>query len=233
MVSTIIPFKDEEARLPETVRATLGFFVSLGEEFEIILVDDGSVDNSVFALGELLRDPHVKILRHENNIGKGAAIKTGVLESKGNVILFMDADMATPIGEFEKLHHAISNGADIAIGSRALALSKISKHQSFPRVLIGKLGNLLIRVLLGLPFKDTQCGFKLYRAPVAVDLFRDLQFPRWSFDYEILKRAKNRGYKVAEVPVAWSDKRGSKFRPIRDAARCFFDLLRMVVSGMK
>lgn len=232
-ISIIIPFKDEEFRLPNTVKQVLEYFFSRGEEFELILVDDGSTDATVERLVGFLEKSWVRLLRHDVNMGKGAAIRTGVLNSRGEFVLFMDADMATPIEEFEKLFSAIRGGADIAIGSRARKQSEITKRQPLHRVAIGKIGNALIRLLLGLPFVDTQCGFKMFTRTVAADLFSDLRFPRWSFDYEILYLAQRRGYKIVEVPIVWRDMPGSKFHPIKDAVRCFFDLLRIRFGNRK
>jgi dolichyl-phosphate beta-glucosyltransferase len=223
--SVVIPFKDEEDRLPNTVKQVLEYFFLKGVTFEIILVDDGSVDQTVARVSEFLKDTRVRLLRHEVNKGKGAAIRTGVLDSRGEMVLFMDADMATPIEEFGKLLVAIRGGADIAIGSRAHKQSQVTKRQPAHRVVIGKIGNALIRLVLGLPFSDTQCGFKMFMRATAVDLFSDLKFLRWSFDYEVLYLARRHGYKIVEVPIVWHNMPGSKFHPVKDAVRCFCDLL--------
>ena len=192
-ISVIIPFKNEQNRLPQTVETVLAYLSSVDSDFELILVDDGSTDSSIDALAPYISDCRVRLIQHKANLGKGAAVRTGVLESNGELVMFSDADLATPIEELEKLSEAINQGFDIAIGSRAIDKSCVLERQGIHRVIIGQLGNVMIKTILGLPFLDTQCGFKMYRRQVARELFSDLQSPRWSFDYEILSRAHRRG----------------------------------------
>ena len=161
-VSVVIPFYNEKNRLPQTIQKVLDYFK--GQEYELILVDDGSLDNTQESIQNYLNNEHVKLYIHDENKGKGAAIQTGIAYARGQYILFTDADMSTPIEEFEKLYNEIINGHDIAIGSRALKSSSIKKYQPSYRQKIGKAGNILIRLILGLPFKDTQCGFKLFKS---------------------------------------------------------------------
>jgi dolichyl-phosphate beta-glucosyltransferase len=222
IVSVVIPFFNEARRLPETVASVLAYFKDHAE-FELILVDDGSMDRSVAEIEKHL-SPSVRLLRHEKNCGKGAAIQTGVLASRGELVLFIDADGSTPIRYFEDLRKAISGEVDIAIGSRALPNSIIDAYQGPVRIFIGKFGNLLLRAILGLRLRDTQCGFKLLKGDVARTLFKDLAFPGWSFDFEILYKAKLAGYTVEEVAVQWKNAPGSKFRAVRDALLCTRDL---------
>ena len=141
--------------------------------------------------------------------------------------MFTDADHATNIKYLERLLRAVQCGADIAIGSRRINGANIESSQPWHRVWIGKFGNILIHHILQLPFKDTQCGFKLFRSKVAKRLFSDLQFPRWSFDYEILYKAKQWGLMVVEVPISWSDQKNSKFQPVRDSLECTLDLIKI------
>ncbi len=223
-VSVIIPFFNEARRLPETVEAVLAYFKDR-VEFELILVDDGSTDASVEKIEVHLRSESVRLLSHDVNRGKGAGIQTGVLASRGDLVLFIDADGSTPIEYFERLNWAIEGGADIAIGSRALPTSVIDRYQGPVRIFIGKFGNVLVRTVLGLKLRDTQCGFKLFRGTVARELFADLNFPGWSFDFEILYKAKRKGLRVEEVGVQWKNAPGSKFRAFRDSLLCTRDLV--------
>ena len=211
-ISVIIPFKNEQNRLPQTVETVLAYLSSVYSDFELILVDDGSTDSSIDALAPYISDCRVRLIQHKANLGKGAAVRTGVLESDGELVMFSEA---------------INQGFDIAIGSRAIDKSCVLERQGIHRVIIGQLGNVMIKTILGLPFLDTQCGFKMYRRQVARELFSDLQSPRWSFDYEILSRAHRRGMKIVELPVMWRDKPGSKFHPLKDSIRCFIDLIRI------
>lgn len=226
-VTIIIPFKDERERLPPLLPELFRFLRTQSWGAEVIFVDDGSVDNSPEFLADFLREPNVLLLRHDVNQGKGSAIRSGVLESRGQHVLFTDADFATPITELQKLLEHVRTGHDIAIGSRAVDRTLVIEKPPLHRTVIGVTGNFLIRKLLGLPFADTQCGFKLFHKDAARALFEPLRFPRWSFDYDVLYRAQKAGYRIAEVPVEWHDRPGSKFRAVADSAKCLVDLVRI------
>lgn len=225
MLTIVIPFKDEEDRLAGTVSDVLSYASAHIPEFEVILVDDGSTDACVKTVRDALRDPRIRLLRHKKNLGKGAAVRTGIRTARGARILFSDADLATPIHEIAGLARAVEAGADIAIASRAIPGARILARQPFYREWTGKLGNVFIRIMTGLPYRDTQCGFKLFTARAAQRLFAEQSFPGWSFDVELLVKAASAGFRVAEVPVAWRDAPGSKFRPLRDALRVFRDVI--------
>lgn len=226
LLSIIIPCKNEAARLPTTLRTILEYVRKRDLESEIIVVDDGSRDRTADVLAPFLDQyPTITFVRHHKNLGKGAAIRTGVLQSAGDALLFTDADLSTPIEELETLMPYLDRGVDIVIGSRALNRALVVKSQPWYRQGIGRIGNVCIRLFLGLPYRDTQCGFKLFRGIVARELFRQLTMRRWSFDYEILYRAKRNRCHVKEVPVAWANSSHSTFHPIFDSIRCFFDLL--------
>jgi dolichyl-phosphate beta-glucosyltransferase len=167
-------------------------------------------------------------MRHETNMGKGAAVRTGVLQARGDIILFSDADLATPIADMVPLLNALSeNSCDVAIGSRAVPGATVIKQQARPRVLIGKAGNVFIRTWLQLPHKDTQCGFKAFKREAALSLFQEQRFPRWSFDIEALYKAKLRGMRVEEIPVSWKDSGRSHVRPLTDALAVLLDVISM------
>ena len=199
--SVIIPAYNEEASVERAVRETAGVFDGLGKAYEIIVVDDGSSDRtaaSAMAAGV----PAVRVLRHETNQGKGAAVRTGVMNAGGELILFMDCDLATHPSEATAFIKQMGD-CDIAIGSRRHAASVIVVSQPWYRVAYGRLVNLFIRRTLGLPYHDTQCGFKMFRAAPAREIFRAIGPSRWTFDAEVLLRARAAGYRIVELPIAW------------------------------
>ncbi len=227
-ISIVIPFKDEEARLPKTLAAVLKYAKRFYPLFEIILVDDGSTDNSINNVKSLSEESCVRFVSHKLNKGKGAAVRSGVLAARGKLILFSDADLSTPIKELGHMMSILKeNDCDIVIGSRALPGSRITTPQPLSRVFVGKVGNLFIRLMTGMPFKDTQCGFKLFTRQAARELFAEQHFPGWSFDIEVLLKATQKKYHICEVPVEWHDVIGSKVSPVRDAIRVLLDVVRI------
>ena len=200
-------------RTAEAARAALA-----GKPFvsEVIVDDDGSRDRTAEAAGAALAGRVLsRVIRREKNRGKGASVREGVLAASGEVILFSDDDLSTPIGEFDKLLAALQAGADVAIGSRALPESVIRVRQRRPRELMGKTFNLLVRLFVLKGYRDTQCGFKAFRRAAAMDLFSRLRTTGFGFDVEVLALCRELGYRVAEVPVVWSDSRPSRVRLIR------------------
>lgn len=217
MLSVVIPAYNEESRLPATLEA-LQEFLS-GREHEIIVVDDGSSDRTAEAAEEF----GCRVVRHPRNLGKGAAVKTGVLASSGDLVLVTDADLAAPVTELPKLEKALISGADIAIGSREAPGARV-KRASFKRRLAGKAFNLLVRVLTGLPYRDTQCGFKLFRGEAAGALFSLAECRGYCFDVEVLLLARKMGFRSKEVGVEWCDAPGSKVTLGRDGWRMLREL---------
>lgn len=226
--SIVVPFKDEAQRLPQSLMAIITYSEEqMRGDYEVILVDDGSTDNTVARLAIMLAaNPHVRLLRHTHNKGKGRAVQSGIRASKGDLVLFTDADLSTPIYEFPKLSSAIAAGADIAIGSRALPGSIVLPHRVWYRELLGRGSNIIIRLFLGLPLHDTQCGFKMFTRAAAQSLFADIRMPRWSFDFEVLYKAQQAGMHIAEVPVRWQNAEGSKLRAY-DILQCLVDVFRV------
>lgn len=191
------------------------------------MVDDGSSDGTTRVVQEKAgRNARIQLLRLPENRGKGAAVRAGVLASRGDEVLFSDADLATPIDEIEKLRDRVAQGADIAIGSRAKSGADIRVRQHPVRELMGRTFNLLVQSMVMRGIEDTQCGFKLFRGEVARDLFRASQVDGFAFDVEILLLAKSR-YHVVEVPVTWRHVEQSKVSPGRDAARMLWDILKL------
>lgn len=227
--SIVIPAYNEEERIGTTFERILAYVADFPQQrVEVLVVDDGSTDNTARMIAAWRdRDPRVRLLHHQKNSGKGWAVRTGMLAAKGEHVLFMDADGSTDIGEIEKLARALEEGADIAIGSRDIAGSHISKHQPAPREALGKLFNRVVHLLAVPGIADTQCGFKLFRKEAVNALFSRQTMSGWAFDVEILYLARQMNFKVAEVPVEWRDVTGSRVSPLRDALRVIWDLARI------
>ena len=205
--SVVIPAYNEAERILPTVGAIAVHMSSLGQPWELIIADDGSTDNTVQLLHDLnLVNMHV--LEAEANAGKGSAVRRGVLASRGRIILFADADQSTPIEQFGSLLARIEDGADVAIGSRSAAGASVT-NKSILRKVLSKGLNLMVRVGFGVPFADTQCGFKMFTEEAAETLFRRQLVDEFSFDLEILYLADKFDMTVAEVPVEWIDAPGS------------------------
>lgn len=229
-ISIIIPAYNEEARLPATLDRVIGYLTRTHWEFcEVLLVDDGSSDSTV-TVAEEIRKRHamLRVLRNPANRGKGYSVRHGMLEAKGEWALFSDADLSAPIEELDKLCKAAGEShASVAIGSRALDRSLIGVHQSVWRENGGRIFNLLMRAATGLPFWDTQCGFKLFETKAAREIFRRQRLERFGFDAEILFIASRLGYKIVEIPVRWDHAEGTKVSVFRDSTEMFLDLLRI------
>jgi len=196
---------------------------------EVLVVDDGSRDGTLEVVGKYKRKltgrQSLTILKHEVNKGKGAAVKTGAMAAKGKVVLFMDADNATPLSEYDKLKPALAKGREVVIGSRAVDRSQVKVHQPFYREAIGRIGNRLIQVLVVSGVKDTQCGFKAFTHEAARVIFPLQTIERFGFDFELLFIAKKMGFSIEEISVQWRDVPGSKLNPVRDTLRTFLELL--------
>lgn len=218
VLSVVIPAYNEESRLPVTLEALQGYLS--GREYEVVVVDDGSSDRTT----EVAERFGCRVVRFPRNVGKGAAVKSGVLASRGSLVLVTDADLATPFAELTKLEAALENGADIAIGSREAPGATV-KRKSFKRKLAGMVFNRMVRFLTGLPYRDTQCGFKLFRGKVARSVFFQTDCSGYCFDVEVLMLARKMGFEAREVGVEWCDKPGSKVRLLRDGRKMFKELL--------
>ena len=226
-ISVVIPAYNEEARLPGTLERVASFIERCGFEFsEVLVVDDGSTDGTADAARRFAGcHPEVQVLQNPGNRGKGYAVRHGMLAARGDWRLFSDADLSAPIEELETLCKAArTSGAEIAIGSRALNRSLIEVHQSHFRETAGKFFNLVMRVAIGLPIHDTQCGFKLFSRRAAEAAFSRQQLDRFGFDVEVLFIARSLGFLIEEVPVRWSHVEGTKVG-LWNGFQSFLDLL--------
>jgi dolichyl-phosphate beta-glucosyltransferase len=227
-LSIVIPAYNEETRIEPTVRDIVIYCRKAGRSFELIVVDDGSQDTTSTVGRNLAEEfPEVRLIRLAANHGKGYAVRAGVVNATGRSVLFADADGATPIEEIERLESGLSSGADVAVGSRALRAAGVQVHARLYRHLMGRTFHLLVEWLADGGVKDTQCGFKLFRSAVAQDLFSRMRMNGFSFDVEVLMMARRLGYRVAEVPVNWTHKPGSKVRLTLDSLRMAADLVRI------
>jgi dolichyl-phosphate beta-glucosyltransferase len=223
-LSFIIPAYNESERIQESLDKINEFFSKQEYTSEIIVIDDGSDDNTIEVLK---KNSFVKIISQGKNKGKGAAVKRGMLEANGEIRLFSDADLSTPVYETNKLLEGLNNGFDVCIGSRALDYSSIKKHQPFYREFMGKFFNKIVQTLVIKGIQDTQCGFKAFKAKAATEIFNDAQIEGFGFDVEILYLAGMKGYKVKEVSVEWYNDERSKINPITDSAKMFQEVLKV------
>ena len=226
-MSVVVPAYNEAARLGPSLERMVEYLDAEFSDYQIIVVDDGSIDGTAQLATELAGDTaSIQVIELGRNRGKGAAVRTGMLAATGQQILFSDADLATPIEELAKLRQALADGHDIAIASRAAPGADIQVRQHPARELMGRTFNLMVRLAAVGNIGDTQCGFKLFSRAAAHDLFGRAQIDGFAFDVEILWLARGR-YQVAEVPVIWRHIEESKVSPGGDAARMFRDLLRI------
>jgi dolichyl-phosphate beta-glucosyltransferase len=228
-LSIVVPAYNEHARLPATLEKLLAAGPHLPLRLvEILVVDDGSTDGTVEAVQRIQsRTPLLRVLGNDGNRGKGYSVRNGMLEASGDWILFTDADLSTPIEELNKLYERTrSSGALAAIGSRALDRDLIEIRQSRLREYSGCVFNMFMRAVTGLPFADTQCGFKLYRADAARRIFSRQKLNGFSFDVEDLFIARQLDIPVIEVPVRWRNAEGSKVSLLR-GLESFLDVTRI------
>jgi dolichyl-phosphate beta-glucosyltransferase len=224
-LSVVIPAYNEARRLPETLARLRAWLASMAWPAELVVVDDGSTDGTA----QIARDTcgeGITVLRHEPNRGKGYAVRRGMLAATGERRLMTDADLSTPIEELPRLVRELDDGAEIAIGSRAVAGARIEVHQSVYREAMGRTFNRLVQLLLLPGLRDTQCGFKLFSARAAGEAFGSCRLDGFSFDVEALFIARRRGLRIVEVPVVWRNDEASRVS-LGGGGAAFVDLFRI------
>ena len=237
-LSIVIPAYHEEKRIGRSLDEVLRFLLSKSYRAEVIVVDDGSADGTDRVVNEWIpryreAGEELRLLTNTPNRGKGFSVKRGLTEARGDIVLFSDADFSSPVTEAPKLIDPILEGkADVTFGSRALDRTLIGKHQPLFRDFGGRVFNLFMRTITGLPFKDTQCGFKAFRRELALPVFELQSIERFGFDPEILYIARKQGLRLLEVPVVWNDAEGSTVRYASDSLNMFLDLVRIRMNDI-
>jgi glycosyltransferase involved in cell wall biosynthesis len=222
-LSIVIPAYNEVTRLGESLRIVVDYLHSNWADAELIVVDDGSSDNTAVVAREVLDNRgslRTSVISYKLNLGKGRAVRLGLLAARSDVVLFSDADLSTPISETPKLVEPIMRGeSDLTFGSRALDRDLIGVHQPWRREQGGRIFNLVVRVATGLPFWDTQCGFKAFRMSVCRPLVEAANVDRFGFDVELLYLAHKAGLRLKEIPVRWDHNEGSKVSVMSDSIK--------------
>jgi dolichyl-phosphate beta-glucosyltransferase len=226
--SIIIPAYNEGARLGSTLDRVLAYVSAQRWDAEVIVVNDGSRDQTADMVRQYaMKYPCLRLLENPGNRGKGYSVRNGMLNAHGELLLFSDADLSSPIEEAPKLFDTLRGGADIAIGSRWLRPELQTERQSLVRQFYGRLFNLVLRILLGLKFKDTQCGFKAFTREAAQKIFPLQTIERWGFDPELLFLSRKAGLKVIEVPVKWAHVEGTRISALRDGLHMFGEAVKI------
>jgi glycosyltransferase involved in cell wall biosynthesis len=224
--SIVIPAYNESARIPATLDSVLACVRNHGWNVEVIVVNDGSSDNTAQVVLDIAKTaPELRLIENPGNHGKGYSVKNGILQALGDVVMFTDADLSSPMEEAERLFAAIAAGADIAIGSRWLESTRQTHRQPLYRQFFGRCFNAVTRAIMQLPFADTQCGFKAFTRNAAQTVFQLQTIERWGFDPEILFIALKRGFHVVEVPVSWAHDARTRMSYLRDGITMLQELV--------
>ena len=232
--SIVIPAFNEGRRLGTTLEQITAFIAQEHWRAELIVVNDGSTDNTAQLVRDFARqNPLIRLINNPGNRGKGFSVRNGMLNAHGDILLFTDADLSAPITEAPKLLAAIEAGADVAFGSRWLDPSLQTHRQSILRQVLGRGYNLLMRLILGLDYKDTQCGFKAFTSKAARIIFPAQQIERWGFDPELLFLARRARLNVKEVAVRWGHDRGTRIHPFSDGFQMFLEMLSIRWSDLR
>ena len=223
-LSIVIPAYNESARIEHALERVLACVAERHWNAEVLVVDDGSSDSTPAIVQRwMTAHPNLHLINNEGNRGKGYSVRNGLLQATGQVVMFTDADLSSPIEEAERLFEALDAGADVAIGSRWLDKQRQTIHQPLYRRFFGRCFNWVTRKVMGLPYKDTQCGFKAFKRDAAQVIFRLQTIERWGFDPEILFIARKLGYKIVEVPVTWGHDERSRISYLKDGMKMLED----------
>ncbi|NUQ30639.1 MAG: glycosyltransferase family 2 protein [Acidobacteriaceae bacterium] len=224
-ISIVIPAFNEQARIERTLDRVLTCVNDRGWDAEVLVVDDGSTDHTPAIIKRWMEHhPRLQLIHNPGNRGKGYSVRNGLLQAAGEIVMFTDADLSAPMEEAERLFAALDAGADVAIGSRWLERQRQTIHQPLYRRFFGRCFNAMTRLVMGLPYKDTQCGFKAFRRSAAQVIFRLQRIERWGFDPEILFIARKLRYIVREVPVTWGHDERSQMSYLKDGAKMLEEL---------
>jgi glycosyltransferase involved in cell wall biosynthesis len=233
-LSIVIPAYNECARIERALKSVLACVYERGWDAEVLVVDDGSTDETPAIVQNWMREHNrLHLVRNPGNRGKGYSVRNGLLQAAGNIVMFTDADLSAPIEEAERLFHAIDAGADVAIGSRWLDKQRQTIHQPMYRIFFGRCFNWLTRKVMGLPFKDTQCGFKAFRREAAQTIFRLQTIERWGFDPEILFIARKFKYRIEEVPVTWGHDERSRMSYLKDGMQMLKEMAQIRSNSIR
>ncbi len=233
-LSIVIPAYNEGARIEHALDRVLTCVAERHWDAEVLVVDDGSSDNTDEIVRRwMLIHPNLHLIHNEGNRGKGFSVRNGILQSVGETVLFTDADLSSPIEEAERLFAALEAGADVAIGSRWLDKQRQTIHQPLYRRFFGRCFNWVTRKVMGLPYKDTQCGFKAFKRDAAQVIFRLQTIERWGFDPELLFIARKLGYKIVEVPVTWGHDERSRISYLKDGMKMLEEMAQIRRNSLR
>jgi glycosyltransferase involved in cell wall biosynthesis len=233
-LSIVIPAYNESARIEQALDRVLTCVAERDWNAEVLVVDDGSTDSTAAIVQHwMISHPNLQLIHNEGNRGKGYSVRNGLLQATGQIVMFTDADLSSPIEEAERLFAALNDGADVAIGSRWLDKQRQTIHQPLYRRFFGRCFNLVTRVMMGLPYKDTQCGFKAFKHDAAQTIFRLQTIERWGFDPEILFIARKLKYKVVEVPVTWGHDERSRISYLKDGMKMLEEIFEIRTNSLR
>ena len=232
-LSIVIPAYNESARIEDALERVMSCISEQGWDAEVLVVDDGSKDDTAAIVERWMKTyPRLHLVQNPGNRGKGYSVRNGLLQAAGYIVMFTDADLSAPMEEAERLIAAIDSGADVAIGSRWLDRARQTIHQPLYRQFFGRCFNWITRTVMGLPFKDTQCGFKAFRREAAQVIFRLQTIERWGFDPEILFIARKLKYEIREVPVTWGHDERSRISYLKDGMKMLEEMARIRANSL-
>jgi glycosyltransferase involved in cell wall biosynthesis len=233
-LSIVIPAYNESARIENALHRVLACIAERGWDAQVLVVDDGSKDDTAAIVQRwMATHPRLHLIQNPGNKGKGYSVRNGLLQAAGDIVMFTDADLSAPMEEAERLIAALEYGADVAIGSRWMDRTRQTIHQPLYRQFFGRCFNWVTRTVMGLPFKDTQCGFKAFKREAAQVIFRLQTIERWGFDPEILFIARKLKYVIREVPVTWGHDERSRMSYLKDGMKMLEDMARIRSNSLR